>query len=303
MEQIATAAVSSYLGGKATNIAQGEITTAIEPTQGAYLPTATDSLLVKAASTAIGADVGATTAALATGKPLDQALEIGSKAAVTSLATSAGQAVGSEVASNIEDPTLAKIASKASGAATTAGLTGGDVGKSATGAVQQDVLNAAGDVVGKNLPDLSGAGNVDLSGIKEAIKPISDVATSIAQPISDVATKVLQPLEQPIKDVGTSIAGAAKDITSDLPNVSIPKIDKDVMKAISDQYGSKPQVTSDLTSPSIATTGSPASYAGEDIAILGDTPGSLGSKVNKKGGKYPWGDPEGTTALKEGLGV
>jgi hypothetical protein len=29
----------------------------------------------------------------------------------------------------------------------------------------------------------------------------------------------------------------------------------------------------------------------------------MGSKVSKKGGKYPWGEPEGTTALKEGLGI
>lgn len=314
MDQIATAAVATYVGGQVSNYVQGEISSTVQPTQGAYIPSNTESLVIKAASSAIGADVGATTAALASGKPLDQALEIGSKAAVTSLASSAGQAVGSEVASNIEDPTLAKIVSGATKGGVTAGLTGQDVVQGATSGATQPLRDAAGNAISQYAPDLSGVGNVDLSGIKEAIKPISDAATAILQPLeqpvkdvvqagADTATKVLQPLEQPIKDVGTSIAGAAKDITSDLPNVTIPKIDKDVMQAISNQYSSKPQGSSDLTSPSIATTGSPASYAGEDIAILGDTPGSLGSKVNKKGGKYPWGDPEGTTALKEGLGV
>jgi hypothetical protein len=38
--------------------------------------------------------------------------------------------------------------------------------------------------------------------------------------------------------------------------------------------------------------------------MLGDTSeAGLGSKVSKKGGKYPFGEPEGTSALKEGLGI
>jgi hypothetical protein len=63
------------------------------------------------------------------------------------------------------------------------------------------------------------------------------------------------------------------------------------------------------TSPvsSSVTTGSPApstAATGADIAMLDtSTPDSVGGKLGKKGGKYPWGTPEGTTALKEGLGV
>ena len=63
------------------------------------------------------------------------------------------------------------------------------------------------------------------------------------------------------------------------------------------------------TSPvsSSVTTGSPApstAATGADIAMLDTTtPDSVGGKLGKKGGKYPWGTPEGTTALKEGLGV
>ena len=171
----------------------------------------------------------------------------------------------------------------------------------------KDVVQTGSDIATKVLQPLE-------QPIKDVAQAGADVATTVLQPLeqpvkdvlqatSDAATTVLQPLEKPIKDVGTSIGNAARDITSDLPNVTIPKIDRDVMQAIANQYSSNPQGPSDLTSPSIATTGSPASYAGEDIAILGDAPGSLGSKVSKKGGKYPWGDPEGTTALKEGLGV
>jgi hypothetical protein len=57
---------------------------------------------------------------------------------------------------------------------------------------------------------------------------------------------------------------------------------------------------------SSVTTGTTQSTApsGVDIAML-DTasPEGVGGKLGKKGGKYPWGTPEGTTALKEGLGV
>ena len=49
-----------------------------------------------------------------------------------------------------------------------------------------------------------------------------------------------------------------------------------------------------------STTGSPAAYGATDVAMLDSTsPEGMGSKVSKKGGKYPWGDPEGTTALKQ----
>jgi hypothetical protein len=50
-----------------------------------------------------------------------------------------------------------------------------------------------------------------------------------------------------------------------------------------------------------ATQGSPMAYGAADVAAI--VPDEMGSKVSKKGGKYPWGDPEGTTALKEGLGI
>jgi hypothetical protein len=49
---------------------------------------------------------------------------------------------------------------------------------------------------------------------------------------------------------------------------------------------------------------SPAAFGAADFAMLDDTSqAGLGSKVSKKGGKYPWGEPEGTSALKEGLGI
>jgi hypothetical protein len=203
------------------------------------------------------------------------------------------------------------------------------------------VLNAAGDVIGKNLPDVSGAGNIDLSGIKEAIKPISDVATQVLQPVegaikdvaqtgADVATKVLQPAEQPIKNViqaGSDVAtkvlqpveGAVKDVASSvknaLPNVNVKiptdNLDKSIIDLMAKAPAETPAGTSAVSnvayggeSAAPSGGGSAAAYGGTDVAMLGDTSeAGMGSKVSKKGGKYPWGEPEGTTALKEGLGI
>jgi hypothetical protein len=419
VSQIATAAIGAYVASGVTGAVSDEFASANNPNYSneggaagnvaSNTPSSIPPAVVKAASSAIGADAGATTAALLKTGNLQQALDSGTKAAVTSLAASAGSAVGSEVASNIEDPTLANIAGKASKAGTTAALTGKDILSAATKAAKGDVLDAAGNVISQYAPDLSGSVGVDLSGIKDAIKPISDVATevlqpfeqpikdvaqkasdvvtSVTQPISDVATKVLQPAEQPIKDViqagqdaattvlqplenpikdaATSVANTAKDITSTLPGVKISQADQDVMKIIAKENGTQKSsdagggtkigdtaagdtaiadtsgatdasdnisktdtskvttkadnatnadtsgtttiigdtATGSSSTDSKGTSASPATYGGGDIAILEDVSGTLGSKGYKKGGKYPWGDPEGTTALKEGLGV
>ena len=50
----------------------------------------------------------------------------------------------------------------------------------------------------------------------------------------------------------------------------------------------------------LGSQASPTATTGADVAALDTTTGQgLGSKEGKKGGKYPWGDPEGTTALKQ----
>jgi hypothetical protein len=359
-EKIAIAAAAAYAGAKTSEYVSGQLTST-GPTQGSYIPSATNSFLVKTASSAAGSDVAATTAALARGDNFGDALTKGTQAAVTSLAGSVGGAAGSEVASNVEDPTLAKIAGSATKGATTAALTGKDIGAGASKSAQGDILDAAGNVISQYAPDISGSTGFDLSGAKQFFKPISDVATQVFQPFeqpikdvaqagsdiatqvfqpfeqpikdvaqagSDIATKVLQPLEKPIKDfaqiasdaatkVLKPVGKAAGDFYSSLPDVSVPKLDRDVMSAIADQYRTATPsadattggttiggaASPDISTATTGTSGSPAAYAGADIAMLGDTAGTLGSKGVKKGGKYPWGDPEGTTALKEGLGV
>lgn len=351
VSKIASAAVGSYVASAVTGAVSDQFASSNNPNYsnegGAAGNVASNTsstippAVVKAASSAVGADAGATAATLIKTGNLETALNEGTKAAVTSLAGSAGSAAGSEVASNIEDPTLAKIASAATKGGTTAALTGQDIVSGATEAARGDVLNAAGDVISKNLPDVSGAGNIDLSGVKEAIKPISDVATQVLQPVegaiknvaqtgADVATQVLQPAEKPIKDViqktsdvltdatkplGDAITSAASNVKDALPNVNVKIPTDNLDKFIIDLMAKAPSGTSGGTSAvsnvayggeSAAPSGggSAAAYGGADVAMLGDTSeAGMGSKVSKKGGKYPWGEPEGTTALKEGLGI
>ena len=388
ISQIATAAAAGYIGQQVYASVQSSLTPLNEV--GAYstanivgdIPSealgtsATDKLLIKAASSAVGADAAATTKALASGKNFEDALAAGTQAAVTSLAGSAGAAAGSEVASNIDDPTLAKIAGSATKGATTAALTGKDIGSAASKSAQGDILDAAGNVISQYAPDLSGSSNIDLTGIKEAIQPISDAATKVLQPLeapitsvirsgSDAATSLLQPLEQPIKDVAQAGSDAAtkllqpleepiksiirsgsdaatrvlqplekpiKDaakkagdaftvvskpvsnassIAEDVKDSPADNLDKSIINLMeqaptSDTLGKSAvsNVASGSESSSSEGGSSPAAFGGADVAMLGDTSESgLGSKVSKKGGKYPWGEPEGTTALKEGLGI
>jgi hypothetical protein len=62
---------------------------------------------------------------------------------------------------------------------------------------------------------------------------------------------------------------------------------------------------SQTSNVAIGSQQSPAAGGAADVAMLDSTsPEGIGSKTGKKGGKYPWGDPEGTTALKqEGQGI
>ena len=322
IEDIAKSAAVSYVGGKVANAASGATTSALQPSQGAYLPTAAESTMIKVASSAVGADAAATVSALASGKSLEDSLKAGTAAATTSVITSAGTIAGKEVAGQIEDPTLSKVIGAATKAGTTAALSGKDAGSAALSAAgeeaKQPLLDAAGNAIS------SAAGNVDLSGVKSAIQPISDVATKVAQAGSDVATKVLQPLEAPIKGavqstsdaltaatkpVGDALASAGDSVKSTMTDVT-KNIPQDTLdKSIINLMGQAPGAGTSAAQPAVSqvatgSEGSPAAFAGSDVAMLGDTSeAGLGSKVSKKGGKYPWGEPEGTTALKEGLGI
>jgi len=272
------------------------------------------------------------------GKSADEIGKLVAGSVTGSFANSMGGEVSQKVLGNIDDPVVAKIAADAAGSGTSALIKGQDVGKEIVKGTQESVLNAAGDVIAKNLPELPAGPNIDLSGVKEAIKPISDVATKYTQPISDVATKVLQPAEgaiksaaqkasdvvtsateplrqgyqaasdaltsatKPASDAISSAGNTIKNATSDF-GIKIPADSFD--KSVINMMGKAPTANQSAVS-NVATGGgsSAAAYGGADVAMLDDTSqAGLGSKVSKKGGKYPWGEPEGTSALKEGLGI
>ena len=168
--------------------------------------------------------------------------------ATGALAGAAGQEVGSQVLANIDDPTIAQIAADAASAGTKAAVMGQDVGKAALNA---GVTTAAhSDLgLGDTMSNIaSGLPSVDLSGIKEAIQPISDAATAVLQPVSDAATKVLQPLEQPIKNVAQAGSDAATQVLQPLeqPIKNIAQAGSDaatsVLQPISDAVSNLPSV-------------------------------------------------------------
>jgi len=328
IEDIATAAIVAYAAPEIGKAITGEASTAIasatQPTAGAYLPSAGETALVKAASSAVGADAAATTIALASGKDFKSALDAGTKAAGVSLATSAGSAAGGAAGEAAGGGTAGKIASTAASAGTKAGLLGKDPMQAALAASEKsatgEALNLAGNVISDAAP---GA----LASAKETIQPYSDAVSAALQPaekaitgtiksISDPVSAELQPAEKAItgfaKDVGSAVSDAGSKIsdTTGISGQDITKAGKDALsnRAILNLIGNAPAATTSggpaVSDVATGGAGSAGAFGGADVAMLGDTSAEgLGSKVSKKGGKYPFGEPEGTSALKEGLGV
>jgi hypothetical protein len=165
VEDVATAAVTAYAGGEIASAvggsAGGTIASATEPAAGSYIPSATTSTLVKVASSAVGADVAATTIALSQGKDLTTALDVGTKAAVSSVILSGASEVGSTAASGIDNATAAQIAGSTVAGGTAAALTGKDVLSSAL---------ASGGLSAANI-GLGSAFNTGMDAVKSAISP------------------------------------------------------------------------------------------------------------------------------------
>ena len=237
-----------------------------------------------AANMAISAGTSIATGVLR-GQSEDQITKAAIGAATGSLAVSAGKTVGSEVLKNIEDPDVARIAAATANAATKSAILGKDISKSALDAGATELAHTdlgLGDTM-SNLT--SGLPSIDMTGVKEAIKPVSDALTSVAQPISDAVTKVTQPLEQPIKDIAQAgsdavtsvtqpisdaatkvlqpVEGAIKDVVGNLPSVDIPKVDIPKVK-IPSVNGSLPTQTATTTPttgalPATTTTDSASS--------------------------------------------
>jgi hypothetical protein len=103
------------------------------------------------------------------------------------------------------------------------------------------------------------------------------------------------------------------DVSSD-KNVFSPTTLSSTDKAVADYIAkysvnklspAKTLAASETSNVAMGSQQSPTAGGAADVAMLDSTsPEGIGSKTGKKGGKYPWGDPEGTTALKqEGQGI
>jgi len=245
------------------------------------IPVAVD-LFVPGFGKAIGTYLGATTAAgatalgsaalaggataLAGGKPED----VAKNAALAGAGSYAGQAA--EKATGTSGITGGAVRG-ATSAGTQAALTGKDVGKAALKGGVKGGITAAGQELG------SYAGKT----IDEKIAEEQGVLPR---------TEAVDYQPSTLADVGSTVTSQAfdKQVSDLIAKGSTPRQAKQAASATPGQ----------VSSVATGSQQSPTAAGAADVAMLDSTsPEGTGSKTSKKGGKYPWGDPEGTTALKQ----
>ena len=328
---VASASVTAMNGGSVKDIVNaGIVAYGAEYVAGkvsSQLPTDTSATTVKIVSSAAGADAATTIKSLANGKNIGDALNDG-------LNAGAGAGAGTAAGLSVDNKILSGAASGAASGATTAALTGKDIGSAALTGAEQGAIKPATDValseakdILKNIstPDMTGASDIlktikeqaapyvdpVLAAAKETLQPVGEAISAVAKPVGEAISSVTKPVGEAITSAGQSIKEATAPVTDKLASVDIPNNaltqavkeapnlyhDKQVMA----QMGKTPNVPAPAgATGSESTTGSPAAYGAGDVAMLdATTPEGMGSKMGKKGAKYPWGDPEGTTALKQ----
>ena len=307
---VASASVTAMNGGSVKDIVNaGVVAYGADYVAGqvsSQLPTDTSATTVKIVSSAAGADAATTIKSLANGKNIGDALNDGLNAGISA---GAGTAAGGLVDNKIG----AGAAAGAASGATTAALTGKDIGSAAlTGAEQGAIkpatdvaLGAAKDALGNiPTPDLTGGFGDSFSKIKGTVDPYLTAAKDVIKPYYDPISGAVSNISQSAKETAAPYYDAISGV--EIPNNALTQAvgqapnlyhDNQVMA----QMAKTPNVPAPAgATGSESTTGSPAAYGAGDVAMLdATTPEGMGSKMGKKGGKYPWGDPEGTTALKQ----
>ena len=309
---VASASVTAMNGGSVKDIVNAGIVAYgadyVAGKVSSQLPTDTSATTVKIVSSAAGADAATTIKSLANGKNIGDALNDGLNAGV---AAGAGTAAGGLVDNKIG----AGAAAGAASGATTAALTGKDIGSAAlTGAEQGAIkpatdvaLGAAKDALGNiPTPDLTGGFGDTFSKIKETVDPYLTAAKDVIKPYYDPISGAVSNISQSAKKTAAPYYDAISGV--EIPNNALTQAvgqapnlyhDNQVMAQMA-KTPNVPAPASAGATGSESTTGSPAAYGAGDVAMLdATTPEGMGSKMGKKGGKYPWGDPEGTTALKQ----
>jgi hypothetical protein len=95
----------------------------------------------------------------------------------------------------------------------------------------------------------------------------------------------------------TTLSSSDRDIANFIAKYTVNKLSPSGSSAGSPANQPAASQTSDVAMGSQA---SPQAAGAADVAMLDTTsPEGISGKGGKKGGKYPWGDPEGTTALKQ----
>lgn len=221
-------------------------------------------------------------------------------AALTYVAGKVGGTVGGSVGESTGSPLSGQIAGGSAGGATTAALQGKSIGEGAkAGAISAGTTGALEAGLGSiNPPSVSGTG-LDPSktggeGFKytpTAPAPSETGATdySLGAGVTDIGGLGLKPQDP-------SATGAISGDTTDTTNKELASL---ISQGLRMQGGQK----STTIGGTPATTAAPAAYGATDVIGTQGTPGEIESKGTKKTEEYPWGEPEGTSALKEGLGI
>jgi hypothetical protein len=193
---------------------------------------------------------------------------------------------------------LSSIAGKTAAGGTAAALTGKDVGQGLASGAISGVAGETGKYAGQQFED-----------------PLTKrVVSGGARGATQAALTGGNILSEATKGAGTEALGygVEKGINYVTDEFGLSnKYDKQIADLITKSAAGGRQPPQPAASPGIqissateGTAASPSAFGAADVALLeSESPTGVGSKGVKKGGKYPWGDPEGTTALKEGLGV
>jgi len=101
-------------------------------------------------------------------------------------------------------------------------------------------------------------------------------------------------------------SGSSLNYQPDSTNKELSKI---LSKGLMTNFASKPSGSTGGTTPAKSTTiggaigASPMAFGAADVLGVDTTPGEVASKKRAGTEEYPWGEPTGTSALKQGLGI
>ena len=201
----------------------------------------------------------------------------------------------------------------ATSSGTQAALTGKDIGSAAlkggataglSSALQEgykSTLPAEKVDYSLNQPSGTGLKSTGSEGLKAPSLDTANVDTS------GVADYSFTPSGNEASGIQTTDTSSDKNVFSPTTLSSTDKAVADYIAryAVNKLSPAGTPAASETSNVAMGSQQSPAAGGAADVAMLDSTtPEGIGSKTGKKGGKYPWGDPEGTTALKqEGQGI